>query len=86
MGEPLNEEVDELRLEAGAVGDLVQAVGCPLLAGPELVGEGLNGNSVAIPIGLSHLNLGGPSIPGESPDRIRERRSLLSRHGWVLTV
>ena len=42
VGEPLDEEARQLRLEAGAIGDFVQRTGLALACGPELVDEGWN--------------------------------------------
>jgi hypothetical protein len=60
-GEPLDEEARQLGLEAGAVGDLVQAGGLALAGGPELVDE--LGQPVA------RDGLGRPAEAGEGGER-----------------
>jgi hypothetical protein len=56
-GQPLDEETRQLRLEAGAVGDLVQAVRGALFRGPELVRERVHARRCAVIDG--HLDLAG---------------------------
>ena len=47
LGQALDKEARQLRLEAGPVRHLMQPISGPLLARPELVGVGADGNGMA---------------------------------------